>query len=46
MPEMDGFELARRIKDLYQNKNNKPKIAAVTGHTENEYLEEAFACGI
>ena len=35
MPQMDGFETTRRIRDyLYENDQVQPIISAVTGHVE------------
>ena len=46
MPFLDGYEAARRIRKIYNNmeiaKEYQPKIIAVTGHVENEYVEKAI----
>mmetsp|Transcript_23979 Transcript_23979/g.36794 ORF Transcript_23979/g.36794 Transcript_23979/m.36794 type:complete len:98 (+) Transcript_23979:2750-3043(+) len=44
MPEMDGFEFCRRAKALLEGENSL--IVALTGHTEQEYVEEALASGM
>lgn len=42
MPEMDGLEMSRRIKEAREGAS----IAAITAHTEPEILEAAHAAGI
>ena len=45
MPVMDGFEATRKIrKYLRDSCLLQPSIVAVTGHTEEEYLQKAWEC--
>ena len=47
---MDGYEATEKIRKLYnQNKmayEIQPKIIAVTGHIENEYVDRALQSGM
>jgi CheY-like chemotaxis protein len=42
MPFIDGYHATREIRKLYMSmdisKELQPKIVAVTGHVENEYV--------
>ena len=42
MPFLDGYEATKRIRKKYLRinipRNEQPKIIAVTGHVENEYV--------
>jgi CheY-like chemotaxis protein len=42
MPFKDGYQATKEIRKLYKtmgvNRNLQPKIVAVTGHVENEYV--------
>ena len=42
MPFMDGYQATSKIRTLYLNmeipKDLQPKIIAITGHVENEYV--------
>lgn len=42
MPEMDGYELSRRLRQLEQNQNLSP--AVLLGYTANAQLEAKRAC--
>ena len=50
MPVMDGYEATRKIRQLFEDKgiakNYQPKIVAITGHVENEYIAKARQCGM
>lgn len=49
MPEMDGLEAARQIRDLYHQKENGcrgPHIIGITGHSHEEFVKRALAEGI
>ena len=46
MPFMDGYEATKRIRQLFTHmnisKDKQPKIIAITGHIENEYMQRAI----
>ncbi len=46
MPVMDGYKLISRVCS-WSSKNDHPKpvIAAITGHTESEFITQAFEKG-
>ena len=50
MPFMDGYQATTKIRALYQNmdipRELQPKIIAITGHVENEYVLKAFKSGM
>ena len=50
MPFMDGYEATKKIRRLYNQMKmataNQPKIIAITGHIENEYVDRALASGM
>ena len=50
MPIMDGYESTRRIRRLFNqmdiNLESQPKIIAITGHVENEYIDKAIDSGM
>jgi len=50
MPFMDGYEATKKIRKLYDQMDiahdNQPKIIAITGHIENEYVDRALASGM
>ena len=50
MPVMDGFEAAKAIVSLLEEKGikpeNQPAIVALTGHVEQEYKMKATSSGI
>ena len=41
MPIMDGFEATEAIRDLYEG-STQPKILAVTGHCEPQFISKAW----
>ena len=44
MPVMDGYEEAVQIRNfLYQQILQQPKIIAITGHTEEQYILKAYS---
>ena len=50
MPFMDGYEATKRIRrglsDIDVTRDQQPRIVAITGHVENEYVEKALASGM
>ena len=47
MPIMDGYEATERIRKFLQDlKIKQPVIVAVTGHTEQEYVQKALDSGM
>ena len=42
MPFMDGYEATKRIRKMFLSmdvpRKQQPKIVAITGHVENEYI--------
>jgi CheY-like chemotaxis protein len=47
MPELDGFETTFAIRQLlWENNIKQPIILAVTGHTEQLYINRAIKCGM
>ena len=46
MPIMNGFESTYKIRQYIKSNNSKPPqpmIAALTGHVEMEYIDQAFS---
>ena len=47
MPFMDGYEATDKIRDFIYNQGApQPIISAVTGHTEQAYIERAINAGM
>ena len=50
MPFLDGYEATKRIRGLYNKleipRSSQPKIVAITGHVENEYIQKAINSGM
>lgn len=50
MPFMDGYEATRQIRQLFTNHNiqrsSQPRIIAITGHVEQEYVKRALSSGM
>jgi CheY-like chemotaxis protein len=43
MPILDGYKASLEIKKFYRTQNIElPKIIALTGHTEDVYIQKAF----
>ena len=41
MPNMDGYECTEQLREIYEG-HQQPKIIAVTGHCEAEYIAKAW----
>ena len=47
MPFMDGYEATSKIREfIYEQGVSQPIISAVTGHTEQAYIERAINAGM
>ena len=47
MPYMDGYETSMKIREyVYNQRLPQPIISAVTGHTEQEYINKAIESGM
>jgi CheY-like chemotaxis protein len=50
MPFLDGYEATKQIRRLWKNigikREFQPRIVAVTGHVEEEYVLKAMSCGM
>jgi two-component system, sensor histidine kinase RetS len=50
MPFMDGYEATEQIRKLFSDnhiqRSRQPKIIAVTGHVEQEYVKRALVSGM
>ena len=47
MPIMDGYESTKKIrKYFYEVGLEQPIISAVTGHTEQLYIQRSIMCGM
>lgn len=50
MPIMDGYQSTKLIRNLFKDlkisSENQPKIIAITGHVENEYIDRAIESGM
>ena len=47
MPVMDGYEATLKIrKHILMEGLDQPIISAVTGHTEQEYIDRCIRCGM
>lgn len=50
MPFMDGYEATGKIRQLFKDckiaRECQPKIVAVTGHVEQEFVEKAINSGM
>ena len=50
MPFLDGYEATKKIRKLWQSmgiqREFQPKIVAVTGHVEEEYVKKAIKSGM
>ena len=47
MPILDGYEASKKIRSECQaNRLLQPVIVAITGHTEDSYLQKAYESGM
>ena len=50
MPFLDGYEATKRIRNLFNKleipRSSQPKIVAITGHVEKEYIQKAIYSGM
>ena len=50
MPFLDGYAATKKIRKMFTNigiqREDQPKIIAITGHVEMEYQTKAFASGM
>ena len=50
MPFLDGYEAAKRIRKIFLSMDiprvHQPRIVAITGHVENEYVQKALSSGM
>ena len=50
MPFLDGYEATKQIRQMFLRQNiereKQPRIIAITGHVENEYVQKAVECGM
>ena len=47
MPFMDGYEATSKIREyLYMKNLKQPIISAITGHTEQAYIDKSILCGM
>ena len=50
MPFLDGYEATKVIRSIYKKNNieihQQPRIIAITGHVENEYVKKAIQSGM
>ena len=46
MPIVDGYEATKTILEMTSQQRQKPVIIAVTGHTQNSYIQKAYEAGV
>lgn len=50
MPFLDGYEATKQIRNMYNKleipRASQPRIIAITGHVENEYIQKAIHSGM
>ena len=42
MPIMDGYEATMELRELHKNSQVQPKVIAVSGHIDSQYIEKAW----
>ena len=43
MPIMDGYEATMELRDLHKNSQMQPKVIAISGHVDSQYIEKAWS---
>ena len=42
MPIMDGYEATMELRDLHKDGEMQPKVIAVSGHVDSQYVQKAW----
>ena len=42
MPIMDGYEATMELRELHKDSQVQPKVIAVSGHIDSQYIEKAW----